>query len=83
MWAQVLDIYVFTAFKETDDVFDCAAADRCREFIYSGGNTVAKQELFRNFRGRDPDATFMPKNQGLMIFSLPLRPAGIGKYLSS
>jgi peptidyl-dipeptidase Dcp len=65
MWAQVLDNDVFAAFEETGDVFDRATADRCREFIYSTGNTVAPQELFKKFRGRDPDATFMMKNRGL------------------
>ena len=66
MWAQVLDNDVFAAFEETGDVFDRATADRCREFIYSTGNTVAPQELFKKFRGRDPDATFMMKNRGLL-----------------
>jgi peptidyl-dipeptidase Dcp len=66
MWAQVLDNDVFAAFEETGDVFDRATADRCRECIYSTGNTVAPQELFRKFRGRDPDATFMLKNRGLI-----------------
>jgi peptidyl-dipeptidase Dcp len=66
MWAQVLDNDVYAAFEETGDVFDRATADRCRELIYSTGNTVAPQELFRKFRGRDPDATFMLKNRGLI-----------------
>jgi len=66
MWAQVLDNDVFAAFEETGDVFDRATADRCRECIYSTGNTVAPQELFRSFRGRDPDATFLMKNRGLI-----------------
>jgi peptidyl-dipeptidase Dcp len=66
MWAQVLDNDVFAAFEETGDVFDLATADRCKEFIYSAGNTVAPQDLFRKFRGRDPDATFMMKNRGLI-----------------
>jgi len=66
MWAQVLDNDVFAAFEETGDVFDPQTARRCRECIYSKGNTVAPQELFRKFRGRDPDATFMLKNRGLI-----------------
>ena len=66
MWAQVLDNDVFAAFEETGDVFDAETAERCRKYIYSAGNTVAPQELFRLFRGRDPDISFMLKNRGLV-----------------
>lgn len=66
MWAQVLDNDVFAAFEESGDVFDSTTADRCRECIYSTGNTVAPHELFRKFRGRDPDPIFMLKNRGLI-----------------
>lgn len=59
LWAEVLDADVFAAFKETGNVFDEATAKRARELIYSSGNTVAPDELFRKFRGRDPDIRFM------------------------
>eukprot|EP00569_Conticribra_weissflogii_P004735 CAMPEP_0171342302 /NCGR_PEP_ID=MMETSP0878-20121228/13950_1 /TAXON_ID=67004 /ORGANISM="Thalassiosira weissflogii, Strain CCMP1336" /LENGTH=722 /DNA_ID=CAMNT_0011844929 /DNA_START=23 /DNA_END=2191 /DNA_ORIENTATION=+ len=65
-WAQVLDNDVFAAFEETGNVFDSDTAERCRKFIYSTGNTVAPQELFRMFRGREPDPKFMLKNRGLI-----------------
>ena len=66
MWAQVLDNDVFAAFKETGDVFDKDTAERCRKLIYSAGNTVAPQDLFRQFRGRDPEVKFMLANRGLI-----------------
>ena len=66
MWAMVLDNDAFAAFEETGDVFDAETAERCRKYIYSTGNTVAPQDLFRLFRGRDPDASFMMKNRGLI-----------------
>lgn len=66
MWAQVLDNDVFAAFKETGDVFDKDTAERCRKLIYSAGNTVAPQDLFRQFRGRDPEVKFMLENRGLI-----------------
>ncbi|KAL7543782.1 hypothetical protein ACHAXR_013089 [Thalassiosira sp. AJA248-18] len=65
-WAQVLDCDAFAAFEETGDVFDAATAERCRACIYSKGNTVAPQELFKSFRGRDPDISFFLKNRGLV-----------------
>jgi peptidyl-dipeptidase Dcp len=65
-WAQVLDNDVFAAFEESGSVFDTETAERCRKFIYSTGNTVAPQELFRSFRGRDPDISHFLKNRGLL-----------------
>lgn len=64
--AQVLDNDVFAAFEETGNIFDPETAEKCRKFIYSAGNTVAPQELFRAFRGRDPDISFFLKNRGLV-----------------
>lgn len=65
-WAQVLDNDVFAAFEETGDVFDPETAEKCRKYIYSSGNTVAPQELFKSFRGREPDISFFLKHKGLV-----------------
>ena len=65
-WAEVLASDAFAAFKESGDVFNREVAVRCRRYIYSTGNTVAPHELFRRFRGRDPDATFMLRDRGLL-----------------
>lgn len=64
LWAQVLDNDVFAAFQETGDIFDADTAERCRKCIYSAGNTVAPQDLFKAFRGREPDASFFLKYYG-------------------
>jgi len=60
-----LDADAFAAFKETGNVFDPETAEKARKFIYSAGNTVAPDELFRSFRGRDPDIQFMLEKKGL------------------
>lgn len=65
LWAEVLDADAFAAFKEAGDVFDKETAEKARKFIYSSGNTVAPDELFRKFRGRDPDIQFMLEKKGL------------------
>jgi len=65
LWAEVLDADAFAAFKETGDVFDEETARKVRKFIYSSGNTAAPDELFRSFRGRDPDIKFMLEKKGL------------------
>jgi peptidyl-dipeptidase Dcp len=65
LWAEVLDADAFAAFKETGNVFDPSTAEKVRKYIYSAGNTVAPDELFRQFRGRDPDIKFMLEKKGL------------------
>ena len=66
LWAEVLDADAFAAFEETGDIFDPETSEKARKFIYSAGNTVAPDELFRRFRGRDPDISFMLKKKGLL-----------------
>lgn len=66
LWAEVLDADVFAAFKESGDIFDKETAARARKYIYSAGNTVAPDELFRLFRGRDPDIKYMLEKKGLV-----------------
>jgi peptidyl-dipeptidase Dcp len=66
LWAETLDADVFAAFTETGNIFDPATAEKARKYIYAAGNTVAPEELFRLFRGRDPDITYMLKKKGLL-----------------
>ena len=61
-----MDADVFAAFKESGDIFDKETAARARKYIYSAGNTVSPDELFRLFRGRDPDIKFMLEKKGLV-----------------
>ena len=65
LYSEVLDADVFAAFKETGDIFNKDVAEKARKYIYSAGNTVAPDELFRRFRGRDPDIKFMLEKKGL------------------
>lgn len=65
LWAEVLDADAFAAFEEAGDVFDSETAAKAREFIYGAGNTLPPDELFRKFRGRDPQIDFMLKKKGL------------------
>jgi len=65
-WAEVLDADVYAAFRETGNVFDPDMAERVRKYVYSAGNTEAPDELFRKFRGRDPDIQYMLEKNGLV-----------------
>lgn len=66
LWAEVLDADAFASFEEAGDIFDTETASKARKFIYGAGNTVAPDELFRQFRGRDPDMNYMLKKKGLL-----------------
>jgi peptidyl-dipeptidase Dcp len=66
LWAEVLDKDAFGAFVESGNVFDPATASRLRRYVYGAGNTDAPDELFRKFRGRDPQIEFMLRHKGLL-----------------
>jgi peptidyl-dipeptidase Dcp len=64
LWAEVLDADGFAAFTEAGDVFDPALAARLKD-IYSAGDTRDPMELYRAFRGRDPDIAALLLQRGL------------------
>ena len=64
LWAEVLDADGFAAFTEAGDVFDPALAARLKD-IYSAGDTRDPMELYRAFRGRDPDIVALLRQRGL------------------
>jgi len=64
MWSNILDADAFMAFQETD-VLDKETAARYRQEILSKGSTRPGMELYRNFRGRDPEIEPLLKARGL------------------
>src|SRR5258708_31105388 len=61
LWAEVLDADGFAAFTEAGDPFAPALAAQLKA-IYSAGDTVDPMELYRAFRGRDPQvAPLLPQ----------------------
>ncbi|MDR3117022.1 MAG: M3 family metallopeptidase [Puniceicoccales bacterium] len=52
-WAEVLEADAFDCFLRRG-IFDRESAGRFRREILETGNGAAPEELFRNFRGRDP-----------------------------
>ena len=64
MWSEILDADAFMAFQETD-VLDKETAARYREEILSKGRTRPGMELYRNFRGRDPQIEPLLEKRGL------------------
>jgi peptidyl-dipeptidase Dcp len=64
LWAEVLDADGFRAFTEMGDVFDPVLAARLKD-IYSAGDTKDPMELYRAFRGRDPEIGPLLQHRGL------------------
>jgi peptidyl-dipeptidase Dcp len=64
LWAEVLDADGFAAFTEAGDPFAPALAARLKA-IYSSGDTVDPMELYRAFRGRDPQVAPLLAQRGL------------------
>ena len=65
IWAAVLDSDAFAAFKDTGDVFNEDLANKYREFILEKGGTEDPMELYRLFRGDDPDISALLHDRGL------------------
>jgi peptidyl-dipeptidase Dcp len=64
-WAAVLDNDAFEAFKEKG-LFDKATAKSFRDNILSKDGTVDPNQMFVNFRGRQPDITPLMRNRGFI-----------------
>ncbi len=67
-WAEVLSADAFAAFEEAGLDDDAAVAEtgrRFRETVLGLGGSVAPDEVFRRFRGRDPDVTPLLRHNGL------------------
>lgn len=65
IWAEVLDKDAFEAFRETGDIFDRKTARSFRDNILSKGGSKPGMELYKAFRGAEPDKKAMLKARGL------------------
>ncbi|MDP5054772.1 MAG: M3 family metallopeptidase [Congregibacter sp.] len=65
IWAEVLDADGYEAFKE-NGLFDAATAKAFRSNILERGGSDNPMDLYRRFRGRDPDVQPLLRNRGLV-----------------
>ncbi|MBP3474114.1 MAG: M3 family metallopeptidase [Alistipes sp.] len=65
IWAEVLDKDAFQAFVESGDLFDKSTAERFRREILSRGGERDGMDMYRAFRGDDPDKQAMLIARGL------------------
>ena len=65
-WAEVLDKDAFEAFVESGDLFNTEIAERFRNEILSRGGTRAGMDMYRAFRGADPDKDALLRARGFI-----------------
>ena len=64
-WAEVLDADAFEAFKE-NGIFDKETATKFKENVLSKGGTEKPMDLYKRFRGKEPNADALLKRAGLI-----------------
>lgn len=64
-WAEVLDADAFELFRERG-IFDRATADQFRRTILERGGSDHPMQLYREFRGREPDPDALLRRAGLL-----------------
>ena len=65
MWAKCIDADAFEYFKEKG-IFNKEIAELLRRKVLEMGNRKPADELYRDFRGRDPDSNAVLKQYGLL-----------------
>lgn len=65
IWSGLLDADAYEAFKETGNIFDQETAKRFRILLEKGG-TVDPADLYRQFRGADPNPKALLRQRGLI-----------------
>ena len=66
LWAEVLDKDAFEAFKSSHDICDPALAHSFRYDLLAQGGQRPGMEMYRKFRGADPDKKPMLRARGLL-----------------
>ena len=66
IWAEVLDKDAFQAFVESGDLFSRDVAERFRREVLSRGGTRSGMEMYRAFRGADPDDRALLRARGFI-----------------
>lgn len=64
-WAEVLDADAFEYFKQ-EGLFNAEVAQKFRDHILSRGGTEHPMELYKRFRGREPDPEALLRRDGLI-----------------
>ena len=66
IWAEVLDKDAYEAFVESGDIFDRTTAESYRKNILERGGSEGGMELYKKFRGHEPDIKPLMIKRGLI-----------------
>lgn len=66
IWAEVLDKDAYEAFVESGDIFDQTTAESYRKNILERGGSEGGMELYKKFRGHEPDIKPLMIKRGLI-----------------
>ena len=64
-WAEVLDADAFAYFQE-EGIFNKEVATKFKDYVLSKGGTELPMELYKRFRGQEPNADALLKRAGLI-----------------
>ena len=67
LWSEILDADGFNAFREAEDIFDPEVAGRLKKWVYEAGGLMEADELYRKFRGSDPDIAPLLRGRGFAV----------------
>lgn len=67
LWSEILDADGFDAFKQAENLFDPETAARLKQWIYESGGLREADELYRNFRGSDPNIEPLLRGRGFAV----------------
>jgi peptidyl-dipeptidase Dcp len=67
IWADTITADAAEAFQQAGSFYDRATAKRLYEDVMSVGNSIAPEEAFRRFRGRDVDTNALMRDRGFPV----------------
>ena len=65
IWAEVLDADAYQAYKESGDLFNQDVAQKFRQYVLTPGGIDDAMDMYKNFRGKEPNTEPLMKNRGL------------------
>jgi len=65
IWSELFDADAFAAFKESGDIFNPELSQKLRNNVLSKGGTEDAMELYKKFRGSEPDIKPLLERRGL------------------
>jgi len=65
IWAEVLDSDAYAAFKESGNIFNTDIAQSFRKNILEVGGTKEPMEMYKTFRGAEPEVKHLLEKRGL------------------